>query len=102
MRTELEQEDIQAIAQAVIDQLKPIISCNGNYKEEDVIFDVQRLAKYLNVSHKWIYERTQFKEIPYQKVKGLLRFRKKDIDRWLNSYNVPVINTTEKILKNIK
>jgi excisionase family DNA binding protein len=98
LKTQLEQDDIQAIATAVIEKLKPLFAGNGK-REDDIIFDVPGLAKYLNVSHKWIYERTQFKEIPFLKVKGLLRFRKSAIDKWINSYNVPAINTTEKILK---
>ncbi len=102
MKTELEPQDIEAIAGKVIEKLRPLISSNGKHDREDVIFDVPGLAKYLHVSRKWIYERTQFKEIPHQKVKGLLRFRKKDIDKWLNSHNVPAINTPERILKAIK
>lgn len=94
-------ELVKEIAKEVIELLKPMLSGNGK-PENDVILDVPGLAEYLKVSHKWIYERVQFKEIPYQKIKGLLRFRKKDIDRWLNSYNVPAINTPKRILKAVK
>jgi predicted DNA-binding transcriptional regulator AlpA len=54
------------------------------------------------VSKKWIYERTQLKEIPHIKVNGLLRFRKRDIDKWLNSFNVPSVSTPEGMLKVVK
>ena len=101
MKTELETGDIESIAQRVVELLKPILYKDGKH-EDDVIFDVRGLAEYLKVSTKWIYERTQFKEIPYQKIKGLLRFRKKDIDRWLNSHSVPAINTPERILRAVK
>lgn len=101
MKTELEERDIEALAQRVLELLKPLLASNGK-NEDDVIFDVRGLAEYLKVSTKWIYERTQFKEIPYQKIKGLLRFRKKDIDRWLSSHNVPAINSPERILRAIK
>lgn len=101
MKTELESKDIEAIADKIIEKLKPLIAHNGK-SEDDVIFDVKGLSKYLHVSEKWIYERTQFKEIPYQKIKGLLRFRKKDIDRWLNFHSVPAINSPERILRAIK
>ena len=94
-------EFIDEIVERLFQRLKPVLSNNGKY-EDDVIYDVQGLAKYLSVSNKWIYERTQFKEIPHQKVKGLLRFRKKDIDKWLNTHNVPSINAHERILKAIK
>ena len=95
------EELVNQIADKVFDKLKPLISGNGKH-EDDVIFDVVGLSQYLRVSTKWIYERTQFKEIPFKKIKGLLRFRKKDIDRWIDSYNVPAINSPERILRAIK
>lgn len=102
MKTELEPQDIEAIAQRVIELLKPLLSNNGKHDAEDVVFSVPALADYLKVSSKWIYERTHLKEIPYLKVNGLLRFRKKDIDKWLNSYHIPAVNTHERILKAVK
>lgn len=102
MKTQLEQDEISAIARAVTEMLKPVITDSGKHDANDEIFDVQSLADYLRVSQKWIYERTQFKEIPHMKVKGLLRFRKRDIDKWLASYNLPAVNTPERILKAIK
>lgn len=94
-------ELVDEIADKVIEKLKPLIAHTGK-SEDDVIFDVKGLSKYLHVSEKWIYGRTQFKEIPYQKIKGLLRFRKRDIDKWLSSHNVPAINSPERILRAIK
>jgi len=41
-------------------------------------------------------------EIPYLKIGGQLRFRKKDIDKWLDTYNVPAVSTPGVILKVIK
>ena len=101
MKAELETGDIEAIAKRVVELLRPLLSNNGKH-EDDVIFDVVGLSQYLRVSTKWIYERTQFKEIPFKKIKGLLRFRKKDIDRWIDSYNVPAVNTSQRTLKAIK
>lgn len=104
MRAEfiLPEEFVDQIADKVIEKLKPLISGNGRYEGEDTIFDVKGLCDYLHVSDKWIYERTHLKEIPHLKVNGLLRFRKKDIDKWLNSFNVPAINTPERILRAVK
>lgn len=84
-------ELVDTIVERLLEKLKPMLPGNG--KHEDVIFDVPALAEYLKVSHKWIYERTQFKEIPYLKIKGLLRFKKKDVDKWLSSYNIPPVNS---------
>jgi excisionase family DNA binding protein len=87
MRIEIEisQEDRRAIAREVMELLKPLLAD----PEGDEVFDVRGLAAYLKVSNKWIYERTHLKEIPHIKIKGQLRFRKKDIDRWLESCGVP-------------
>lgn len=102
MKAELETHDIEAIAQRVTELLKPLLSSNGKHEAEDVIFDVKGLCDYIHVSDKWIYERTHLKEIPYLKVNGLLRFRKKDIDKWLSSFNVPTTNTPERILRAVR
>ncbi|MGQ9571052.1 MAG: helix-turn-helix domain-containing protein [Thermodesulfovibrionales bacterium] len=100
MKAELEQHDIEAIVDKVIERLKPILTSKN--EDKDAIFDIDALSEYLRVSKKWIYERTHLKEIPYLKVNGLLRFRKKDIDKWLNSYNVPAVSTPERVLKAIR
>ena len=102
MKTDLEQQDIEAIAQRVKEIFKPMLTSNGNNKTEDTIFDVSRLAEHLGVSEAWIYERTHHKEVPYLKIKGHLRFRKKDIDKWLNSFSVPMVSTPEQVLKAVR
>ncbi len=101
MKGELEIQDIEAIAQRVLELMRPFIANSGK-REDDLIFDVPGLCEYLKVSSKWIYERTQLKEMPYLKVKGLLRFRKADIDKWLHSHQTPAVSTPERILKAIK
>lgn len=95
-------ELVDLIADKVIEKLRPLLNGNGKASEPDIIFDVPGLAEYLQVSSKWIYERTQFKEIPYIKVKGLLRFRKKDIDKWLSSNSIPATSRQRGVLKAIK
>jgi len=101
VKSTLEQEDIEAIALKVAELLKPMLSGTGKYGD-DIIYDVRGLCAYLSVSDKWIYERTHLKEIPHLKVNGLLRFRKRDIDKWLNSFNVPAINRPSRVLRAIK
>ena len=102
MKAELEPQDIEAIAQRVTELLKPLLSGNGKHETEDVIFDVKGLCERLHVSDKWVYERTHLKEIPHLKINGLLRFRKRDIDKWLNSFNVPAAGTPERILRAVR
>lgn len=100
MKLELEQVDIQAIAQAmgpeVIKALKPLLDCNG---EPDTILDVKGLAEYLKVSPQWVYERVQHKEIPYSKIGKFPRFKKSHIDKWLDSKGIPAINPLSKRLR---
>ena len=78
-----------------------MLSGNGKH-EDDIVFDVQRLAEYLAVSKQWIYERSHLKEIPHIKKQGLLRFRKKDIDKWLDSYKIPAIDTSGTIFRSVR
>lgn len=103
MKLELEQADIQAIAQTmtaeVVKALKPLLNGKG---EENTILTVEGLCEYLHVEPDWIYKRTARKEIPYIKAGGFLRFSKKDIDYWLESRKTPAINPLSARLKRIK
>lgn len=93
MKTQLEQEDIQAIAQAVMKTMKPLLAGNCKQDTGDTIFDVPGLSEYLHVTPKWIHERTHLKEIPFFKLSNKqLRFRKRDIDKWLDSLRTPAVN----------
>ncbi len=89
VKTELEPQDIEAIASRVAEILRPALVRNGVNEAGDTIFDVRGLAEYLKVSKKWIYEHVQFKEIPHYKIKGQLRFSRKDIDKWMSGYKIP-------------
>jgi len=98
MKTELETQEIEAIADKVVDKLKPIIGSGDKY-QDDIIFDVKGLVDYLKVSKQWIYQRTHLKEIPHLKIDGQLRFRKRDIDKWLKSFSVPAVSNNSRMLK---
>jgi len=92
MKIELEQSDIQAIAEKVVELMKPYLSQRSDLQEH-TIFDVPGLCEYLHVTPKWIHERTHLKEIPYIKLSNKqLRFRKKKIDKWLESLETPSLN----------
>lgn len=91
MKVELETQDIDAISQKLAERIKPLLP--GWDRHDDTILDVKGLCDYLQVTPKWVYERTHRKEIPYYKPSNKqLRFRKKEIDRWLDSYKIPAIN----------
>ncbi|MCX5810903.1 MAG: helix-turn-helix domain-containing protein [Proteobacteria bacterium] len=93
MRIELEQEDIQAIAERVVELVRPVLSKYRDTCRDDAILDVKGLCEYLKVTPKWIHERTHLKEIPYYKASNkVLRFKKREIDKWFESLKTPAIN----------
>lgn len=77
MRTILDQDDVEMIAQRVVEAIRPILPAKED--EQAIIFSVEDLAGYLRVSAKWVYDHAH--ELPHFKLGGLLRFRKADIDR---------------------
>jgi len=92
MKIDLEPADLQAIAEKVVELVKPLLSGKKD-RQDDSVLDVEELCKYLRVGKKWVHERTHLKEIPYYKLSNKqLRFRKKEIDRWLDSLKTPAIS----------
>ena len=92
MKSELEQSDIEAIARRVAEILGPLLHGVGQARDRngnDEIFDVPAACAYLKVSKRWLYERVNLTEIPYSKIKGALRFKKAEIDKWLDRHGVP-------------
>lgn len=95
-------EFVDLIADKLIEKLKPILAKNGK-QEDDVIFDVPGLARFLRVTPKWIYEQTHLKTIPHHKLSNKqLRFKKKDIDKWLDTLKIPAVSEPTGKLKLIK
>lgn len=92
MRTVMEPEDIAAIATAVAAQLTPLVAVERGEPARDVM-DVSEAAEYLRVEESWIYKQAQYKAIPYTKVGKYLRFRRKDLERWLTEQAVPAVTT---------
>lgn len=76
MKTIMDQEDVELIAQRVVEMIKPLLSTREENSE--IIFSVEELAEYLRVSVKWVYDHVY--ELPHFKLGGLLRFRKQEID----------------------
>ena len=78
MRTILEKEDIEAIVSAILEVMKPILSSK---KSEDRIFDKKALSEYLHLPVTWIDKNLH--KIPHFKVGKYVRFRKNDIDKFI-------------------
>ncbi len=49
------------------------------------LLDYRELAEYLGLSPITLRKKVSEKEIPYTKVGGRVRFRRTDIDRWLEA-----------------
>lgn len=50
----------------------------------DEILTLKEVARLLKVADKTVYTMAQKKELPAFKVRGQWRFRRGDIDRWIN------------------
>ena len=88
MKSELEPQDVEDIAQRVSDILRPMLARieRGEVATgSEVILDVKGLAEYLHVTPPWVYKQVSLKTIPYFKTGKYPRFRKKDIDKWIES-----------------
>lgn len=91
MKIDFEPQDIEAIATRVVEMLRPLLAQRGKGEREDRIFTVEALAEYLGVSPSWIYKQTCLKTIPHFKAGRHPRFRKAEIDRWIEARTVKPI-----------
>lgn len=82
MKAEFQMDTVQMATDISNEILKVIKLHLFEKQDDDLIYSVEELAKYLRVSSKWVYAHTY--ELPHFKLGGLLRFRKKDIDRTVN------------------
>lgn len=87
MKATLDTEDIESIANSLLEKLKPILSQRKD-SEDDNIFTPETLAEYLKVDISWVYKQVSLKTIPYFKSGKYVRFRKSHIDRWIETQSV--------------
>lgn len=80
-------EMIHAIADEVAALLRPLLVTEK--EPDDPIFTIDNLVAYLHIPKKWIYERTRFREIPFFKAGKFIRFRKSEIDSWIQGQSSP-------------
>ncbi len=99
MKSELETEDLQKIADMVVEKLNPLLN-NSQNSNDDELMTVESLAKYLSVSKQWVYERVTLNEIPFIKMRKFPRFRKSVIDNWLDKMKTPAIQPLSNGLSN--
>jgi len=60
------------------------ISCDNYPMNDDDILTLEEVAKYLRVSERTIYDCAQKGEIPAGKIRASWRFKKSEIDKWVN------------------
>jgi len=71
------------LADEIANKVLCVIKSQLSKEPEDALFTVETLAKYLQVSKQWVYDKVHQNEIPYYKVGKYPRFRKSKIDKWL-------------------
>ena len=54
-------------------------------KEQTELWTVKELAKYLNYTDRTIYSLIKEAGLPVIEIRGRFRFRKSEIDKWLES-----------------
>lgn len=74
----------------VYEKIKPLLARAGSH-QDDTVYDVETLACYLGVEPSWVYKQVSMKTIPYFKVGHYTRFRKRDIDKWIDVNTVKPI-----------
>jgi excisionase family DNA binding protein len=68
--------------------------------EQDHLWDVDEVAAYLQLPTSSIYKMTAPKSrstIPHVRLSGRLRFRRRDIDRWLELHTVADFKALEEV-----
>ncbi len=99
MKFEIEQQDIESIAQRISELIKPLLSRIEKPDDRDTIFDVKGLAEYLHVDSSWVYKQVSLKTIPFFKTGRYTRFKKMHIDRWIENQIARPIPTMRLVKK---
>jgi len=86
MKTLLEPEDIEAIASAVMEMLRPIVADKDNHVAEDAVFNKKTLAAYLRVSESTISKMVMNRQI------RISRFRPVNQARYVSGSGMILIN----------
>ena len=63
-----------------------IVNAQGGTMEQNVLLNVKQVAQYLQLKESTIYSWAQDKKIPAIKIGRTWRFRRSDLDTWLESH----------------
>lgn len=61
----------------------------------DEILTIKEVADYLKVAEKTIYRLAGSKKLPGFKVGGIWRFRKSEVDHWINIQSIGIRKSTK-------
>jgi|TARA_B110000467_G_C17957969_1_gene283515 excisionase family DNA binding protein len=88
LRLDLEESDIDRIADRVLKKLIPILNQpdNGQSPSEPYM-DMGQLCEYLRVKSSWVYSRVHSNSIPHYKAGNKLLFRRSEVDESLIAHN---------------
>jgi excisionase family DNA binding protein len=87
MRASLDEEDLQAIVQAVLEALQPVLEANRSHHEDDALLTVSECADYLRTSKAMIYgwvsdSQHGLSDFPYRKAGKRLLFSRAELLAW--------------------
>ena len=80
----------QDITSDVVAALRPLLTQGRG--EKDHLYTIKELSKHLDVKTGWLYKAVHHHEIPFVKVGRHLRFKKNEIDQWLQENSTPQVN----------
>ncbi len=60
---------------------------------EGFFLDIKQISLYLNIKPSLTYALVESKEIPHYRVGRLIRFKKEEVDRWIEGHKVPGFDT---------
>lgn len=69
---------------------KPLADQGDAALDNASLMSVTDLAEYLGVTPAWVYNNHRHLNIPGRKIGGHLRFRRADVDRWIERECKPV------------
>lgn len=75
---------INDIVERVVESLTPLLKQDSKSNDNELM-TVGEVANYLKVKTSWVYEKVHIRKIPFHKAGKFPRFRKRDIDIWLDN-----------------
>ena len=93
-----DKDELKTIAAALTEEIKPMLSKLLKQDKASTCspMNINELADYMKVSKNFIYKLIHDKKIPHiKRGNKLLLFNREEINKWLNSYKVPVLTESK-------